>query len=92
MLIGVIADPEHIVWVTMSTLTSGTGLTVTVTVFVELQFPPGAVAVIVKVVVIGSVELFMSVPLIGDPDPPAPIVPVRSAVWSLVQVKVVPAV
>ena len=61
-------------------------MTVTVTVVVDVQLP--AVAVIVKVVVIGEVVLFTKVPLI-EPDPLVPI-PVKSAGVVLVQVNAVP--
>ena len=64
----------------------GVGFTVTVTVVVDVQLP--AVAVIVKVVVIGEVVLFTKVPLIV-PDPLVPI-PVKPAGVVLVQVNAVP--
>jgi len=50
---------------------------------------PAAVAVIVNVVVCTVLVLFVNVPAMGDPDPFAGI-PVRFAVFVLVQVNTVP--
>ena len=87
MTILVIPDPEQIDWLVFVALTSGIGLTVTAAVVVDEQVP--AVAVIMKVVVIGAVVLLVKAPVIGDPDPLASM-PGRLEKLSLSHVKAVP--
>jgi hypothetical protein len=68
--------------------TVGVGLTIIVAVVTLEQVP--AVAVMVNVVVCVVLVVLVNVPDIGDPVPLAAM-PVRFAVLSLVQLKVVPA-
>ena len=70
-------------------LTVGPGLTVIVAVVV-LEHPAAVEAVMVNVVTCCVLVVLMSVPEMGDPVPAAAM-PVRLAVLSLVQLKVVPA-
>ena len=70
-------------------LTVGLGLTVIVAVVV-LEQPAAVEAVMVNVVACWVLVVLVSVPEMGDPVPLAAM-PVRSAVLSLVQLKVVPA-
>lgn len=81
--IGVIGEPEQIVWLTGEAKASGEGFTNTVAVVVG-PTQPLAVGVIVKVTVTGTKVVLVSMPLML-PDPLAAI-PVTVAVLSLVQV------
>jgi hypothetical protein len=86
--IGVMADPEQIVWLTGVATAFGCGFTSTVAVVVG-PTQPLAVGVIVKVTNTGNKVVLVSIPLMS-PDPLAAI-PVTVALLSLVQVYVVPA-
>ena len=70
-------------------LTVGLGLTVIVAVVV-LEQPAAVEAAMVNVVTCWAFVVLVSVPEMGDPVPLAAM-PVRSALLSLVQLKVVPA-
>jgi hypothetical protein len=86
--IGVMADPEQIVWLTGAAVAFGSGFTNTVAIVVG-PTQPLAVGVIVKVTNTGNKVVLVSMPLMS-PDPLAAM-PVAATVLSLVQVYVVPA-
>ena len=81
--IGVIADPEQIVWLAGVATAFGVGFTSTVAVVVG-PTQPFAVGVIVKVTVTGNKVVLVSIPVMF-PDPLAAM-PVAATVLSLVQV------
>ena len=84
-----IAVAEQTVWLAGAELTVGVGLTITLAVVVD-EGQPFAVAVIVNIVVCEVFVVLVNVPAILGPVPLAAI-PVRFAVLSLIQVKIVPA-
>ena len=81
--IGVMADPEQIVWLTGVAVAFGVGFTSTVAVVVG-PTQPLAVGVMVKVTVTGASVVLVRIPVMF-PDPLAAI-PVTVALLSLVQV------
>ena len=81
--IGVMADPEQIVWLAGVAVAFGVGFTSTVAVVVG-PTQPFAVGVIVKVTVTGNKVVLVSIPVMS-PDPLAAM-PVTATVLSLVQV------